>query len=127
LSDGKADGPTYLSVETVSDWAGVLISNEPPEKAKVAVCPIVRLARNHAVCIADMMAQMRCPDCPRFDKERHICLDGKINPPHFSQAVEVANVMGVRSICPFSSHRERLLSGRARRTDSQARRHPGAG
>lgn len=72
------------------------------------------------------MAQMRCPDCPRFDKEQQKCLDGKVNPPHFSQAVEIANVMGVRSICPFSSHRERLVASRTSKTQPDRKIPPDA-
>lgn len=59
-----------------------------------------------------MMAPMRCSDCPRFDSEKSLCKDGKVNPPSWPMAVEVAKVMGVRSICTFNDHREKLVATR---------------
>ena len=53
-----------------------------------------------------------CRDCPRWDDEKGRCLDGKVNPQKYSMAVEVANVLGVRSICMFNDYRERLIRGR---------------
>ncbi|MCW5936553.1 MAG: hypothetical protein KIT11_04520 [Fimbriimonadaceae bacterium] len=35
-----------------------------------------------------------------------------MNPGRWDQAVDVANLMGIRSICMFNVHRERLVSGR---------------
>jgi hypothetical protein len=56
---------------------------------------------------------MRCEDCHRFDLENRKCLDRKVNPPTWGQAVEVANVLGLRAICTFNAHRERLVQCRA--------------
>jgi hypothetical protein len=55
---------------------------------------------------------MICRDCHRFDQETSKCLDQKVNPPTYSQAVEVANVIGLRSICAYNDFRERLVSAR---------------
>ena len=56
---------------------------------------------------------MYCRDCPRWDSEARRCLDGKVNPPNYSTAVDVANVLGVRAICVFNDYRERLVTGRS--------------
>ena len=55
---------------------------------------------------------MHCRDCDRFDLETRKCKDQKINPQSWGQAVDVANVLGVRSICVFNDHRERLIRSR---------------
>ncbi|HXH61392.1 MAG TPA: hypothetical protein VNI20_08535 [Fimbriimonadaceae bacterium] len=55
---------------------------------------------------------MDCRDCPRYDPENRRCRDGKLNPPRYSDAVEVANVWGVRAICAYNDHRPRLVSVR---------------
>jgi hypothetical protein len=54
---------------------------------------------------------MDCRDCPRYEPERR-CLDGKVNPRSWTQAVETANVLGVRAICALNAHRERLVRSR---------------
>lgn len=54
---------------------------------------------------------MNCRDCARYIEGR--CTDGKVNPRSWSLAVEVANVMGIRSICAFNDHRQRLVESRA--------------
>jgi hypothetical protein len=54
-----------------------------------------------------------CRDCPRWDDEKSRCQDGKVNPQKYSMAVDVANVLGVRSICVFNDYRERLIRGRS--------------
>ena len=56
---------------------------------------------------------MYCRDCIRYEKETGKCLDGKVNPPRYEQAVSVSQVLGVRAICTFNDHRERLVSVRA--------------
>jgi hypothetical protein len=56
---------------------------------------------------------MKCRDCPRYDHEAERCRDGKLNPTRYSDAIEVANVWGVRAICVYNDHRERLVSVRA--------------
>ena len=55
---------------------------------------------------------MYCRDCIRYDREAEKCLDRKVNPQRYEQAVSVAQTMGVRSICTFNDHRERLVSVR---------------
>lgn len=55
---------------------------------------------------------MDCKDCPRFDAEKSLCRDGKVNPPRWEQAVEVATFIGIRAICTMNDHRERLLLAR---------------
>jgi hypothetical protein len=55
---------------------------------------------------------MNCRDCPRYDHEGRRCRDGKLNPPRYSDAVEVANVWGVRAICAYNDHRPRLVAVR---------------
>lgn len=61
---------------------------------------------------------MRCSDCPRFDKEARRCLDGKVNPQKWNDAVETANVLGVRVICTYNDFRERLVQTRTLRRTS---------
>jgi hypothetical protein len=39
-------------------------------------------------------------------------MDGKLNPQRYSDAIEVANVWGVRSICAYNDHRQRLVEVR---------------
>ncbi len=56
---------------------------------------------------------MNCKDCARYDFESRKCLDHKINPHSWDQAINVANVMGIRSICMFNDYRERLVHSRA--------------
>lgn len=60
---------------------------------------------------------MRCRDCARYDLENRRCKDAKVNPPTWEDAVEVANVIGIRSICTFNDYRERLLMSRVRQVD----------
>lgn len=55
---------------------------------------------------------MHCRDCHRFDPKNRKCLDRKINPLKWVDAVEVANVMGIRAICIYNDHRERLARSR---------------
>jgi hypothetical protein len=53
-----------------------------------------------------------CRDCHRYDPENRKCLDGKVNPPSWETAVNVSQVLGLRSICAFNDHRERLINCR---------------
>lgn len=55
---------------------------------------------------------MFCRDCARFNEETQECRDKKVNPQTWTEAVEVANLLGVRSICVFNDHRERLVESR---------------
>jgi hypothetical protein len=57
---------------------------------------------------------MDCRDCARYDNEEAKCRDGKVNPPRYDLAITVAQVLGVRSICIFNDHRERILGVRSR-------------
>ena len=63
---------------------------------------------------------MNCRDCHRFDAETRTCLDGKVNPPSWETAVNVSQVLGLRAICAFNDHRERLVSCRRTHTPSDA-------
>ncbi|HRI42706.1 MAG TPA: hypothetical protein PLL78_08770 [Fimbriimonadaceae bacterium] len=63
---------------------------------------------------------MDCRDCARYEGER--CLDEKLNPQRWEQAVQVANVFGVRSICMFNDHRERLVKARSLPGNPDSRR-----
>jgi len=58
---------------------------------------------------------MECRDCPRYDKDGRKCLDGKVNPQKWTMAVEVANVLGIRSICSMNDHREKLVQSRGKK------------
>ena len=60
---------------------------------------------------------MNCKDCNRFDSANRKCMDQKVNPQSWGQAVDVANIFGVRSICIFNDHRERLVRSRMRAAD----------
>ncbi|RYG49179.1 hypothetical protein EON79_02205 [bacterium] len=53
-----------------------------------------------------------CRDCPRYDLDASRCKDGKVNPPKWEIAVTTAQVLGVRAICTFNPHRERLIHSR---------------
>ncbi len=55
---------------------------------------------------------MDCRDCARYDKEAAKCRDGKVNPQRYEHALSVAQVMGLRSICVFNDHRERIVGVR---------------
>jgi hypothetical protein len=55
---------------------------------------------------------MECRDCARFDTASNRCKDRKVNPRTYDQAFQVAQFYGVRSICVFNDHRERLLHSR---------------
>jgi len=64
---------------------------------------------------------MYCRDCARFNEETRECRDKKVNPITWGEAVDVANLLGVRSICMFNDHRERLVASRL----PQSNRLPG--
>ncbi len=53
---------------------------------------------------------MHCQDCPRYDLEREACRDGKLNPARWDQAIDVVRLFGLRSVCVFNDHRERLVN-----------------
>lgn len=55
---------------------------------------------------------MHCQDCPRYDPEAQSCRDEKLNPLRWDQAVDIANIFGLRAICMFNDHRERLVDTR---------------
>lgn len=56
---------------------------------------------------------MYCRDCVRYEQETEKCLDGKVNPQRYEQALAVSQTMGLRAICVFNDHRERLVSVRS--------------
>lgn len=58
------------------------------------------------------MNRVYCRDCPRYDPEAERCRDGKINPLEWENAVSVSRQFGVRAICVFNDHRERLIHAR---------------
>jgi hypothetical protein len=53
-----------------------------------------------------------CRDCARYDAVLGKCLDGKVNPERWETAISVAQVLGLRSICVFNDHRERIVQSR---------------
>ena len=55
---------------------------------------------------------MDCRDCARYDENRSRCMDGKVNPKRYEHALEASQVLGLRAICVFCDHRERLVSVR---------------
>jgi hypothetical protein len=55
---------------------------------------------------------MFCQDCTRFDADEEKCRDRKLNPITWDEAVNVANAFGVRAICMFNDHREKLILAR---------------
>lgn len=57
---------------------------------------------------------MRCKDCHRFDIEKKTCKDSKLNPRHYSQAVDIAQQFGPRVICIFNDHREQIIESFAK-------------
>lgn len=61
---------------------------------------------------------MDCRDCPRYDRDERKCLDGKVNPQKWTLTVEVANVFGVRAICPLNDFRERLIRSRGNQVEA---------
>jgi hypothetical protein len=48
-------------------------------------------------------------------------MDAKLNPQRWEQAVQVANVFGIRAICIFNDHRERLVRARSLKGPSKTR------
>jgi hypothetical protein len=66
---------------------------------------------------------MQCQDCPLFDPELRRCRDGKINPQKWEQALEAANVFGIRALCAYNDHRESLARSRGRPMHGEPRRH----
>ena len=56
---------------------------------------------------------MDCKDCHRFDLDTKKCLDGKINPHKWETAVNVSQILGIRTICVFNDFRERLIQSRS--------------
>jgi hypothetical protein len=65
---------------------------------------------------------MHCRDCSRFDEKSEKCRDEKVNPMSWDEAVNVANFIGLRAICMFNDHRERLIVSRTP-TDRYPRRN----
>ncbi|MEZ0326464.1 MAG: hypothetical protein ACAH95_11210 [Fimbriimonas sp.] len=78
------------------------------------------MAKAATVTIIEVL-QVYCRDCARYDLEAEKCLDGKVNPPSWEIAVTVSQVLGLRSICVFNDHRERLVRARTPVNQSEAR------
>lgn len=55
---------------------------------------------------------MDCKDCARYDDATETCRDRKVNPRRWEDAVTVAQMYGIRSVCAFSDYRERLVASR---------------
>jgi hypothetical protein len=49
-------------------------------------------------------------------------MDQKVNPQRYRDAVEVANLFGLRVICMFNDHREKLIQSRAASISGTRRR-----
>ena len=62
---------------------------------------------------------MYCRDCHRYDPERGRCRDGKVNPLGWEVAVSVSRQFGVRALCVFNDHRERLIHARSGALDAR--------
>lgn len=58
------------------------------------------------------MILVYCRDCALWEAESNRCRNGKVNPHSWEETVNVANVLGVRAICIFNDHRERLVQSR---------------
>ena len=56
-----------------------------------------------------ILVDMRCEDCPRFDADKGVCKDRKLNPESFPAAVEVVQIFGPRAICTLNDYREQML------------------
>jgi hypothetical protein len=52
--------------------------------------------------------RMACWNCPRYNREDRVCLDGKANPKKKVDAVAVAEFLGLRALCHYSPHRDQL-------------------
>jgi len=51
---------------------------------------------------------MTCWQCPRYDRDQRHCLDGKTNPSKKSDAVVVAELLGLRALCHYNAFRDSL-------------------
>jgi hypothetical protein len=51
---------------------------------------------------------MRCWNCPRYNREERVCLDGKANPKKKADAVAVAEFLGLRTLCHYNPYRDQL-------------------
>ncbi|MFZ4506832.1 MAG: hypothetical protein ACOYON_03945, partial [Fimbriimonas sp.] len=56
------------------------------------------------------MNEVYCRDCARYDEAGNKCRDRKLNPQSWDNAVSVSQMFGIRSICAFNDHRERLVA-----------------
>ncbi|MCS6831579.1 MAG: hypothetical protein RMM08_12655 [Armatimonadota bacterium] len=53
-----------------------------------------------------------CLRCRFYDRERHRCTIGKVNPRTKLDTYETVQVLGVRALCSFNLYRDQLLSKR---------------
>src|SRR5580658_5373645 len=51
---------------------------------------------------------MTCWNCPRYDRSMFHCRDGKTNPRKKTDAVMVAELLGLRSLCHYNLYRDAL-------------------
>lgn len=72
-----------------------------------------------------MDKRISCWNCNRFHRDEGRCKDGKTNPRRKTDAVEVAEVMGVRALCIFSPYRD-ILAVRLTMPNSEAAREGAA-
>ena len=54
------------------------------------------------------MKRVSCWQCQRYDRNERRCKDGKTNPKKRSDTVEVAEQLGVQTICLYNPYRDML-------------------
>ena len=52
--------------------------------------------------------RMTCLRCPRYDQEARHCREGKTNPSKKTDAVAVAEQLGLQSLCHYNPFRDAL-------------------
>ena len=73
--------------------------------------------------------RMSCWNCPRYSRTDRRCREGKANPKRKSDAITVAEILGVRTLCHYNPFREPLAmrmffptATATRRATAEARR-----
>ena len=51
---------------------------------------------------------MTCWNCPRYDRGQFHCRDGKANPRKKTDAVMVAELLGLRALCHYNLYRDSI-------------------
>ena len=59
-----------------------------------------------------MTKSIHCRNCKIFDKSEHRCRDGKSNPRKKSDAVDLADLLGVQNLCVHNRYRDQLVRNR---------------